>query len=146
LGAYDRAPSSSHYTSVCVDQIVPKNTLIVAAGKSDNDDNVDEGLYLAREAEIDPNGSRTLRAYTFWKQAREVRQNQIKDAIAKGSVDNKPHVLDLKVDDRGDLVPDWVQGLPEGCQGTGALVVRICLWTLVSLFVDIDKYVYVCRH
>ena len=40
-------------------------------------DNVDEGLYLAREAEIDPNGTRTLRAYTFWKQVLEtVRERE----------------------------------------------------------------------
>jgi len=108
-------------------QIVSKNTLIVSAGKSDNDDHIDEGLALARETspqEIDPQGQRTMRLYTFWKQAREVRKNQIRSDIASAPAQSKAHVLDLKLDGV-ELVPDVASGVPSDCQGTGQLVVRL---------------------
>ena len=57
------------------EQITASNTCIVAAGKTDNDSDVDEGLALAQE--IDPQGKRTLRLYTFWKKAADVRKDEV---------------------------------------------------------------------
>ena len=54
-----------------------------------------------------------------------MRKDQIKSAIASATGNQKAHVLDLKLDAAGELVPDVVQGLPGACQGTAALVVRL---------------------
>jgi len=92
-------PQAEDVKAMVRGQIVAKNTLIVAAAKSDNDDGVDEGLALAQATnpqEIDPRGERTMRLYTFWKQARQVRQNQIQNAISNAPPQTKAHVLDLK--------------------------------------------------
>ena len=118
-------PKAAAVKEMVLEQIISKNTLIVAAGKSDNDDNIDEGLYLARDQSVDPLGTRTLRAYTFWKQARDVRTDEIKSEMSTKSGNQRPHVLDLKRDANGDLVPDHVPGVPQECQGTGALVARL---------------------
>jgi hypothetical protein len=118
-------PKAAAVKEMVLEQIISKSTLIVAAGKSDNDDNIDEGLYLARDQSVDPQGTRTLRAYTFWKQARDVRTDAIKSEMTTKSGNQRPHVLDLKKDANGDLVPDHVPGVPQECQGTGALVVRL---------------------
>lgn len=105
--------------------IESENTLIVAAAKSDNDDANDEGIGMAKR--VDPSGSRTLRAYTFWP-PRDVRKDEILAAIS-GARDSRfrPHVIELKNNGTGEMVPATAHGVPREFQGTSMLVQRLSL-------------------
>lgn len=106
-------------------QIEASNTLIVAAGKTDNDEANDEGLALART--VDAHGDRTLRAYTFWGTARETTKQKIIGEISRCSPGRQPHVLHLIFDSSGELIPARDGNVPDNSQGTTMMVQRLAL-------------------
>lgn len=120
-------PQAQDVKNLITAQIASHNTLIVAAGKTDNDDDTDDGLQLARRADIDPDGSRTLRAHTFWNIARPFHKNRVRQQIESAPPERKGHVLALKEDpNTGDLIPDeHVEGVAPANCGTKSFVTRL---------------------
>jgi len=118
-------PQAQEVKNLITAQITGRNTLIVAAGKTDNDDDTDDGLQLARSPSIDPDGSRTLRAHTFWNIARPFHKDRVCKQIAAAPADKKGHVLALRMDASNQLVPDTVEGVPPTNYGTTSFVSRL---------------------
>ena len=101
------------------------NTLIIAAGKSDNDKQVDAGLALAEE--VDPTGARTLRMHTFYRYARAELQAAIREAIASpADPTHRAHILDLeRLSNSGKLIEaPQVAGVPADAQGIDSFLLR----------------------
>jgi len=95
-------PSAEQVKDLIFQQCSHRATLIVAAGKSDNDDGVDLGLRFVQSPDMDPTGVRTMRVHTFWKTARPVRKLKISKQIEadrqeeQGGGKTAGHVLPLK--------------------------------------------------
>ena len=119
-------------------QIMSPNTLIVAAGKTDQDEANDEGYGLARI--VDPQGNRTLRVYTMWGISSEDRKKIVISEIRNWSAtpSKQPHVVHLEPDSTGELVPARAPEVPKECQGTTMMVQKLGgqLGTLVRATTD----------
>lgn len=82
-------------------------------------------MKLAQRQDMDPSGSRTLRAHTFWKFATAARQQVVRQQINSAPLDQRGHIVDLKQDALGQLVSDTVEGVPPENSGTQQLVKRL---------------------
>lgn len=98
-------------------------TLIAAAGKTENEDKTDIGISFAKE--IDTTGERTIRLYTFFREAQDVMQQ---DALATmracSGQSNCPHILDLRRE--GDKLVEAlpIAGAEASMQGIQSFLVR----------------------
>jgi hypothetical protein len=106
-------------------QIEGPNTLIVAAGKTDQDDETDEGYGLAKK--VDPSGNRTMRVHTMWGLSSQERKDKVISEIRESSTtpSKQPHVVHLEPDSTGELVPAIAPEVPKECQGTTMMVQKI---------------------
>jgi hypothetical protein len=106
-------------------QIEGPNTLIVAAGKTDQDDETDDGYYLAKE--VDPSGDRTVRVHTMWGLSSQERKDKVISKIRDWSTtpSKQPHVVHLEPDSTKELVPAIAPEVPKECQGTTMMVQKL---------------------
>jgi len=83
-------------------QCSPKSTLVVAAGKTENDDDTDLGFMYLKQPDMDPGFERTMRVHTFWADARQIQKKRCQLDILEKNATGKSHlaghVLALKKD------------------------------------------------
>jgi len=107
------------------EQVNNDNCLMIAAGKTSNDDETDLGFALTKE--LDPHFSRTIRTYTRWKEAGDsMKSHRTKQIINEPDPQRKGHVLALTKVGHNIFTSDTsVAGVPEANVGTMRFMSRM---------------------